>query len=703
MMKKNFFYAMMSAIALTGAMGFTACTSDEDVVAENNPTYDEVAKTVTTQFVLNVSSAANSTRMSSATVQRDANFRGLKDAKLIGLSTGHSNYLAPYNGEATGSFAVNKTYDLGTLYAASAVNNEGSNNRDNSSRRVLQLTLPLQTDAMLVYARAIPNGTDEENGKVSANITSNPENITFDLVSRLGGNGEKYLQTQNMVAAIINRVMSCSVSATANYEHETNHVTNSEALPALSWSGLGAALAGGGLTALEEQLARAYNAQTTLGTGEYRAGCAQAIKKTMYDLHHIVSNIYNAEATGDAELNAQRLAHAIKTRIEKYFGGLTAENTTTFHSIGEVSSVGTIAGSLKEGGIVTDQSDYNTKFGLVTLTELGSFPASFGLPEGAAQLSVADGVFSYKTTNNSLLGSGTISANQYMYPSELLYFDNSALRVNNAEKSTDDYPNGYSTWNTDSWTGWTVGKVVSSTRSVAVKNNINYGVAMLKSTVSLNGTEFHDNRSAIVTTEEDQVLDDTDVSKFTLTGVLIGGQNKQLGWNYLAKDPENVSTWNYVIYDNKIPASGVIPTSIGNENYTLVFDNYNSTIGTQSDVYVALEFVNNSEKAFYGRGNIVPVGSTFYLVAKLALGSNTIAAWDANYAIPPYTAAGASQQITRIFVQDYMTSANFKFGINSLKNAFVTMPDLRSTQTSLGLSVDLNWQTGLSFETTLGD
>lgn len=56
MMKKNFFYAMMSAIALTGAMGFTACTSDEDVAVENNPTYDDVAKTVTAQFVLNVSS-----------------------------------------------------------------------------------------------------------------------------------------------------------------------------------------------------------------------------------------------------------------------------------------------------------------------------------------------------------------------------------------------------------------------------------------------------------------------------------------------------------------------------------------------------------------------------------------------------------------------------------------------------------------------
>lgn len=45
-----------------------------------------------------------------------------------------------------------------------------------------------------------------------------------------------------------------------------------------------------------------------------------------------------------------------------------------------------------------------------------------------------------------------------------------------------------------------------------------------------------------------------------------------------------------------------------------------------------------------------------------------------------------------------MTEANFVIGANSLQYALVAVPDLRSTQISLGLSVDLNWQTGLSFE-----
>ena len=706
-MKKVLNFALMGAIALTGATMFTGCSSGDEAVVENNPNYNAVTNEVTAQFVLNVSSATgNTTRQSADVVQKNANFRGLKDAKLIGLSTGHSSYLAPYNGEATTdeAYAVKKTYDLGTLYAASSISNAGTDNKDNSSRRVLQLALPLQTDAMLVYARAIPEGTDKENGKVTMNITPNPENITFNLNSRLGDNSTAYEQTLNMAAAIINRVMSVSlVTTTTPWKNEGNNTTSEAILPAITWKDL----PGNSSYALEDLLASAYLEMTTIAAGEYRAGNAIAIKKMMYELHRTMNTIYGATATNDREFNAQRLAYDIRTRIEKYFGNLTAENTTSFHNVGSsIEAVGTIAASLKEGGAVTNQADFDSKYGKVTNDLLAKFPSSFGLPEGVAQLTVSDEkVFSYKTTNNSLLGSGTVSASNYMYPSELMYFDNSALRVNDAEKNVSDYPNGYNNWNTNAWSGWTTGAVVASTRSVAVKNNINYGVAMLKSSVALDGTEFLDNRAAVVgSSATDQVLSNTDVEKFTLTGILVGGQINQLGWNYLAKTPGTADNWNYVIYDNQIPNSGKIPTVAGKENYTLVFDNYNSTIAddAQSDVYVALEFVNNSEKAFYGKGNIVPVGGTFYLVAKLTKGTDTITSWDNTYAIPPYDGSGASKKITRIFVQDFMTTATFKIGNTSLQNAFVTMPDLRSTQSSLGLSVNLDWQTGLSFETSLG-
>ena len=133
-----------------------------------------------------------------------------------------------------------------------------------------------------------------------------------------------------------------------------------------------------------------------------------------------------------------------------------------------------------------------------------------------------------------------------------------------------------------------------------------------------------------------------------------------------------------------------------------MFDNY-SIDGSQHTVNVALEF-KNGEKDFYGKGGMIPANSTFYLVATLKISDNknTTFTWPTDYAIPPYTAAGGTTDTKRVFIQDYVTSATFKIGANSLKNAYSTVPDLRATQTSLGLSVDLQWRPGLSFETIFG-
>lgn len=726
-MKKYLSFAYASAIALIGTYGFTACTSTDDVideapvVVENNPTYDPVGKTVTTQFVLNVSSATSgNTRQTATVVQQNSNFRGMQDAKLIGLSTGNSSYLAPFAGGATttdwsASGIKTKTYDLGTLYGATAVDNTGTNNANNSSRRIVELTLPLTTDAMLVYARAIPSGTDEENGKVAATITTNPENITFDLVSRLNSRQTSYEETCNLAALIINRILKSELgSATAgNYTHAGH--TNVADLPAISWRGIAKTLKdGGSLPPLQENLATLYNQITTLGSNEVRAGSASAVCSMIYHINETLTSTLAAIPTTDGELNAQRLAELIKGRVDNYFDVQLTEAATEFRNIGDAVTPNTIIYGLVTAAGVMTIDQYNTNYSNVEHGDLMGFPTSFKLPLGAAQLYFTDfngdastGGFSYKNPSTSLLDlSATIDPAHYMFPSELMYFNNSALYVNDTKKSADDYPNGYNTWDAFNWAGasWINGAVTSTTRSVAVKNNINYGVAMLQTKVDISGESFADNRHVIVPSEADQSLTVAEVKGMQLTGIIVGGQNHQLGWNYLAK--ANATTdWDYAIFDNQI-ASGTIPTGA---NYTLVFDNYHAgEQAAQTDVLVALEFQNNSGKDFYGKGNLVRKGGKFYLVGKLELGSKRIGtsngisgsatAWPTKYPIPPYTAAGASQEITRVFIQDYLTTATFKIGANSLKNAFITVPDLRSTQTSLGLSVDLNWREGLNFE-----
>jgi hypothetical protein len=466
------------------------------------------------------------------------------------------------------------------------------------------------------------------------------------------------------------------------------------------------------LAPLQQNLATTYKTIATVyGSSDVHSGSSASISNVVKDIYAIANSVSAATATTDNELNAQRLADRIMAVIGYYFK--TSDSSFAFNSLGDATNESDPVYHLVTNTSydATDFTSESGAFGLVTSNYLKGFPVIFNLPDGVSQLAFTafddsnNNGFYYKSVANSqsLIDiSSTLDATKYMYPSELLYFDNSLLRVNDADKDPADYPNGYNTWDTggdaDLWDGWTIGPVASTTRSVAVKNNINYGVAMLKTSVALaeNVTAFKDNRPE----DEHVTLSEDDIKGFTLTGVLIGGQYKQLGWNFIA-DPNAVNNNNFVVFDNKI-ANGSVPSSLS--SYTLLFDNY-ATGDTQSDVRVALEFKNGNDKDIYGIGGMIPKGGTFYLVGKLQLStvSGQSITWPTTYAIPPYNANGQSTETKRIFIQDYVTTATFTIGEESLKNAYTTVPDLRSSQTSLGLSVDLNWRPGLSFETVLGE
>lgn len=104
--------------------------------------------------------------------------------------------------------------------------------------------------------------------------------------------------------------------------------------------------------------------------------------------------------------------------------------------------------------------------------------------------------------------------------------------------------------------------------------------------------------------------------------------------------------------------------------------------------------MNNSNQEFTGVDGVVAKGEKFYLIAELdpeSTAAGTIA-WASVSDDLRFPMKGT----TRVFIQDFKTKA--VFNIKSLKNAYVTIPDLRSTTLKLGLSVDLTWQTGLNFE-----
>ena len=74
-------FLLMGSVALSGIVAFSACSSENDMGAEVNPTFD--GKTVKTQFALNVPYGNTGTRMSADAAQQNSNFRGISNMVLL--------------------------------------------------------------------------------------------------------------------------------------------------------------------------------------------------------------------------------------------------------------------------------------------------------------------------------------------------------------------------------------------------------------------------------------------------------------------------------------------------------------------------------------------------------------------------------------------------------------------------------------------
>ena len=717
----------INSIILVGAVALAAVACNKNDIVQDNPNFNPDTKEVTTQFVLSVNTGAPQTKMTATSVQRASNFLGIQDAHVLAYKTNMS--VTDFSVEPfvlDPSVATDRNYPLGVLYSNGSI--DAANNATNSSNRIVQLNVPVDVDAVLFYGKGINATTSNATGKLDYNVADTPSSTHFDLVKRLE-NETSYKHTGDLMVFIINRIIGSSVGAMGTSDTYTASGDPKDPktvyinLPALSWKDLGATYddptARAGMTGLEEILGAAYSTFTKIESGEYRAGSSAAIKGMMTSLVDVVKTVQMANPTGDAEANACRLADQIMQRKGRYFTDAM-----------EFLAVNSIKENVVALNIMT-AAQFDSDFSGVS--NITSFPhTQYNIPDGAAQLQyvAAEGKFEYLDPNQALANPGnSFDPNNYLYPSEIAYFVNSPIRATSQDVSTTDYPNGVNPWDDDQTSGnkWAAkswnnnSRVQSNTRGIAVRNNINYGVALLESKIAIASgiTNFKDNKAAKTGDANDNLIPVSN-HHLTLTGILVGGQINTVDWQFLPKVSSG-SEFTYVVYDDAI-ANGTIPTPTGNENYTLVLDNYNKTIADdapQSSVRVALEFKNEGDP-FWGKDNIVPKDGIFYLIAELPVATTTNTtvlngpSWpdDGIYAIPPIYGVsseavpsgktkGHSKQINRVFIQNFVTTATFTLGENSLKNAYVTVPNLSSTQMSLGLSVDLSWRTGFTYDVNL--
>lgn len=750
-MKRYFNFAFAGAIALTGSTMLTSCSSSDDAAAENNnPNYDPDTQTVYAQFVFNVSTGNQATtRQSSAATQATTSetFRGINNAGLF-------TYKLTNDGKHLAEAAVaNKFIDLGTPLASGTID-------DTHSHRVLEMSLPINTNTMLFYGKA-PEGTassaEAQLGYSAYDLYGHLDDYTlaggtgdnagkdisaanFELGKRMtADNKAKYDEIKKLLGGVLTCIINTKIAGTDHVALDAEHygvaVATGDYPATVTWADYANADGKSPVEtthepySLEVKLAEVYKALTTIQTsqGELRAGYGTAILHTIEDVWSVINSVQCATPFSKGEAVAKKLAELIHVEINKYFDGsvpMTGDNKGGAVTGVAFKPVSTMATTFNTDGLwptTTAGTHPTVAVDGIGSEDLSKFPMAYAVPSGAAHYDW-DGtkkIFEYVTNYNtsSVGGASGFTVESYLYPAELLYFGNSPLRVSGTEHKEPTYPNGVDKWkdNTEWSSDWVNNShVVSTTKSVAMRNNINYGSALLKTTVGYKSATLKDNNHAIQkakdlsigdTDEPDKEIT-VDATSFQLVGVIIGGQYKKVGWDFTPKTSDNTQGY---IYDKAIPdGANVIPAynatpAASNPNYTLVFDNYKAgeTAANQDKVYVALELKNNTGQDFYGKHNLIRAGDSFYLVGKLdptTISWSSLGQLSTDHPLPPYNDDGTSKEIVRVFMQDFMTTANFWFNETSLHEALLTVPDLRHSSLTLGLSVDMNWSTGITFD-----
>lgn len=269
------------------------------------------------------------------------------------------------------------------------------------------------------------------------------------------------------------------------------------------------------------------------------------------------------------------------------------------------------------------------------LSAAGSdFPVAYGIPEGSFGFWWNGKAFVRLINGVNI---SLVDPASYCYPPGLWYYANSSIKTSEDEEVKNAYVATNLTWD-DILIRYDGGDRVNMlTQSVAVTNPLQYGVALLELSLDTPGSEAASH-----------------IADCPLTGIIIGDQ-KDVDFGFVpGQGPSRY------VYDNVI--DGVIKIGeTGKNTQTLLLE---SAVNTT--VHFALEFRNNTG---YTRncqqGDILP-RCKFYIAGELEAPS------------------GGS-----VFSKDHKTTLRVR--VNSLRNAYTTVPDLHSPQLEIGLVAEMKW------------
>lgn len=444
----------------------------------------------------------------------------------------------------------------------------------------------------------------------------------------------------------------------------------------------------------------------------HNGALTKATGTTLSDISFSPAPIYstaNGEATEIADYltsiaNAKYGSGADEVTTLTYFPNLTSLKVGSWNSVKAAvqqiySSVYNNTDGLSEAiktAILTKATDNagtgNTSTGTLTFTATYTYPANIGLPDGAASVlwDNTNKRFNAVTTDNMGLNVSPLTI--YAYPASLYYFGLSNIKTMNKSMATEYNDND--SWETivGKYTGEGSSNVVqSTTRSIAIVDEVQYAVGRLDVIVQTenNSANIKDNA------DNDIAVGATD---FPVTGILVGNQ-RAVDYKFNTKSTASPLT----IYDSQMPtgttddpkvylSTGSSPTA---RTRTLVLETLDASSedDASANVTIAVEFENKTNKIIVGKDKeLIYPNTKFYLIGTLKPYKNYEDTNGITYADTP-------DKIKKAFVQDYITTAKFK--IKSFKNAYNLLPDLRTPNLEIGMSVNLTWESGITQDITI--
>lgn len=638
-MKKSFKYAILSAIALMGAVGFSACSSSDEIV--DNPDYNPDTKSVKTAITLNIGRGAAKTRMADGVTQNNGSFRGMQNV-----------YIYPALAEITNG-STTPAVDAYLTISGSVVTDNSITGitTTNSLKTYSGVDVPVNTSHFLFYGKATNSAST-----VADKLANGYTTTTFPTGTTAG---DFKVEAEPIVGTTYTTVEAWT-TPTTTIEAYLNSIAE-----ATDWS-----------TATNARLSYLYTEFTE--PGKNRAGSASAVLATVQWLYDELYPISSAEAASEAKTIATTIISKITSTTYVSTSGTGAGLTLNWD--GTMASYTDFPGNL---GLPSGAAQYQygttaapTAFKYVpaaTLNATNTAVENFVYPNELyyftmTNLKATPGAVTWPTTTGDWADE-TWTA----WTDKVASNSKNIALVNNIQYGTAQLA--------------TYVKTVPATLS---SSPVLYDNAKALDATSDENKPIPFTANCFPLTG---VIIGAQPTKLGWNFL----PTSDAAFTCAVYDKNMTST----IYANE--NNGKESTAVDYEdgycgpNNTLVFDNAGVTEGTVS---VCLEFENKTGSDFYGKDDVIKKDQKFYLIGKLNPDSKTLTMNTPDVYYPSTDVRVFVQDYTTKAKFQITAGSKDATGNNlgSLAHAYSTIPDLRTTTQEIGLSVDLEWSAGLEFK-----